>query len=109
MTETYEDVYNAQPSGGGAFRSGFTLIELLVVVAIIMLLAAILLPSLKNARAVAKQAHCKSNLRQLNLACMAYASDNKDTMVPGGLWWEFHMHRVPALSRSANARSRGTG
>ncbi len=56
-------------------RAGFTLIELLVVVAIIMLLAALLLPAMRRARETAKLAGCTSNLRQLYLAALAYAGD----------------------------------
>jgi prepilin-type N-terminal cleavage/methylation domain-containing protein len=44
---------------------GFTLIEVLVVVAILALLAAILLPSLRRAREQAKVAICKANCRQI--------------------------------------------
>lgn len=54
---------------------GFTLIELLVVVAIIMLLAALLLPSLRQARERAKVTVCLSQLRQLGLAELSYADD----------------------------------
>ena len=57
---------------------GFTLIELLVVVSIIALLIAILLPSLKKARAQAKDVVCRSNEHQLGLAIQYYASDNRD-------------------------------
>lgn len=53
----------------------FTLLELLVVVAIISLLAALLLPALKNARASAKRAACLSNIRQISLAVAAYTGD----------------------------------
>ncbi|HQK95989.1 MAG TPA: DUF1559 domain-containing protein [Armatimonadota bacterium] len=57
-------------------RRGFTLIELLVVIAIIAILAAILFPVFAKAREKARQASCQSNLKQLGLAMLQYASDN---------------------------------
>ena len=61
----------------------FTLIELLVVVAIIGILASLLLPSLERARYEAKNAVCKSNLRQISTAHVLYAQDNNSDMLPG--------------------------
>jgi len=52
----------------------FTLMELLVVVAIIGILISILLPSLVKARESARNAVCKSNLKQFGIATMAYVS-----------------------------------
>ncbi len=56
---------------------GFTLIELLVVIAIIGILAALLFPSLTRARQRALQTKCLSNLRQIQIACVNYASNNR--------------------------------
>ena len=63
-------------------RRAFTLIELLVVVAIIALLVSILVPALKDANELAKTSVCLSNLRQVALASMLYAMDNKDRLPP---------------------------
>lgn len=67
---------------------GFTLIELLVVVAIIALLVAILLPTLSRAKAQARMAVCKSNLREYGKACAYYLADYRDVFPPHVHHWE---------------------
>ena len=62
------------PDADRAPRSGFTLIELLVVIAIIAILAALLIPSIGNAKTLALQAKCLNQLRQIQIACMSYSS-----------------------------------
>ena len=62
-------------------RAAFTLIELLVVIAIIAILAAILFPVFSRAREKAREAKCKSNLRQIGLAIQMYAGD-WDDLIP---------------------------
>ena len=64
-------------------KKGFTLVELLVVIAIISILAAMLLPVLSRAREQARRTACKSNLKQIGLALMMYASDYSGSFPTG--------------------------
>lgn len=57
--------------------SGFTLVELLVVIAIIGVLAALLAPTLKQARERARSTYCMSNLRQIGVALTLCLSDRE--------------------------------
>lgn len=59
-----------------ALKRAFTLIELLVVIAIIAILAAILFPVFAQAKESAKKTTDASNMRQLSIALMMYATDN---------------------------------
>ncbi|MBI4024286.1 MAG: type II secretion system protein [Verrucomicrobia bacterium] len=64
----------------------FTLIELLVVVAIISLLAAMLLPALKNAKRSARKTWGMNNLRQMGLAVNLYRDDYNGRTPNNGVW-----------------------
>ena len=58
-------------------RAAFTLVELLVVIGIIAVLISMLLPALRRARDEAQRVYCRSNLRQLTMACLMYANEHK--------------------------------
>lgn len=68
--------------GGRRDCRAFTLIEVLVVVSIIILLVAILLPSLSRTREQAKRVICASNHHQLMTGLQMYASENQGYVPP---------------------------
>jgi prepilin-type N-terminal cleavage/methylation domain-containing protein/prepilin-type processing-associated H-X9-DG protein len=63
-------------------QKAFTLIELLVVISVIAVLIAILVPALTAARTRTRGLVCKSNLRQLLIASVGYATENDGFYVP---------------------------
>jgi len=63
-------------------KRAFTLIELLVVITIIMILIAMLMPALSQARETAKRASCLSNQHQVGLGIFAYAIEANSLVIP---------------------------
>ncbi len=72
-----------------------TLVELLVVVAIIGVLVALMLPAIQAARATARAANCKNNLRQLGIAAQQFC--------------ELHKGKFPEWSHGDDKRAPTTG
>lgn len=77
----------------------FTLVELLVVIGVIAVLISILLPALSRSLAAARAVQCQSNLRQIAMWGMQYATEysgwlpsrgeNPPSLGGSGLyWWE---------------------
>lgn len=67
-----------------ARRRGFTIIELMVVLVIIMILVSLLLVGLRGAREAARTTVCLSNQRQIALAALNYANQNRDHILREG-------------------------
>jgi prepilin-type N-terminal cleavage/methylation domain-containing protein/prepilin-type processing-associated H-X9-DG protein len=76
-------------------QKAFTLAELLIVISVIALLMAILMPTLAAARSRGRTLACKSNLRQLLLAGIGYATENDGAYVPAAsdMWNNSGLHR----------------
>ena len=73
---------NASNARADYCRSAFSLLELLIVMMIAGVLVSMLLPAINRARSQAHLIQCKSNERQLCVALIAYASENKGKFPP---------------------------
>lgn len=67
-------------------KRAFTLIEVLVVISIILVLAALLLPTFRSAKDSANESSCLSNLHQLGMAVSLYRSENNGDGVTGDMF-----------------------
>ena len=56
--------------------AAFTLVEMMCVIAVMLILIALLIPTLGHARERARRTACRGNLRQLILGASMYASDD---------------------------------
>ena len=73
---------NVRGLGGAA---GFTLIEMLVVIAIIIILLLLLIPGVELLLEMSREAKCRVNMGQLEVAAKLYEADNNQVM--NGFYW----------------------
>ncbi len=91
-------------------RNGFTLIELLVVVAIIALLVSILVPGLKQARAVAKRAVCAANIHGLLVGLNLYFGEHNKIPDDSNYAWGYAADLyILAWGNDPDAETKNTG
>jgi type II secretory pathway pseudopilin PulG len=64
-------------------RAAFSLLELLAAVAIVVLLAAVLIPNLRPYMKRAGEAACAANMRSINVALRGYLQDHKEVWPQG--------------------------
>lgn len=95
-------------------KSAFTLIELLSAIAIIGVLASLAMVGVSSARNSARSSACACNLRQIQLASMAYASDHRGGYAPirkngtvsaasGVVYWYDNTEFLPYLVKSSSS------
>ena len=81
MSVTQKQIANklgvSRPARRRQWGSSFTLIELLVVDTVISVLLALLMPVLRSAKEAAMGIKCMNNIRQLGMANILYAGDNR--------------------------------
>ncbi len=75
---TGERAYGARR--GRAARSGFSLIELLVVMGVVVMLTALMMPSMHQLRENAQRVVCMSNMQQMGHAFFIFAADHNDNL-----------------------------
>jgi prepilin-type N-terminal cleavage/methylation domain-containing protein len=81
-------------------RRGFTLLELIIAISVIALIMGLLLPAVQSARAAARLAQCKNNLKQLGLALNVYHDSNR--CFPAGSLdgWSWIAQLLPELEQT---------
>jgi prepilin-type N-terminal cleavage/methylation domain-containing protein/prepilin-type processing-associated H-X9-DG protein len=85
MPQPVRTISTHRPSGKAAhLNAGFTMVELLVVIGIIVVLVAIVLPSLSAAKKAGYNANCLGNLRQIMLANNVYILQNNNKLPYSG-------------------------
>jgi len=80
-------------------RHAFTVIELLTVIGILVVLFALLMPSLIGARRAAQTVQCASNMRQLTAALINYSVEFRGAFPPNSAEIEQYWFSEPILGR----------
>lgn len=78
------------PQNGDRAVYGFTIIELMVTLVIIMVVLGLVIASVLAFRASAEKTNCASNLRQLGIASITYAQNNRGYIHRTATYWRPH-------------------